>query len=205
MKQCTQCGEQEWLFTFPVEGTSLCNNCYTANKPSNKRKNKPKVYNKVTIPKDEYNRLKSRQSYSKHKDKVITRVKKYALENADKIKVTAKTYRDKINNELGAGVYKITNQVLDKYYIGCSIILANRLRCHFAKTPNPNQVPELFDDMEKYGRENFTWEILLSVDISNLSKDEALALVEQHETEFINQYPKDKLYNSRKTEFSRSL
>jgi group I intron endonuclease len=144
--------------------------------------------------------LKSLKSYYKHREKVLARIKKYALENADKLKIKSAEYRHKVNNELGAGVYKITNHILDKYYIGCSVILANRLKTHFAKTKNTNQVSELFDDMEKYGRENFTWEILLSVDISNLSKDEALTLVEQHETEFINQYPKDKLYNSDKVE-----
>ena len=102
------------------------------------------------------------------------------------------------------GIYKITNHILDKYYIGCSVKIARRIREHFTKTKNTNQIPELFDDMELYGRDNFSWEIIDSIYIDNLTTDEALVLLETIETEYINQYPKDKLYNSYKVHVSRN-
>lgn len=70
------------------------------------------------------------------------------------------------NNILGtstvSGIYKITNQLTDAYYIGQAVDIATRWKTH-AKcglgidTPASNK---LYQNMQEYGLENFTFEVL---------------------------------------------
>ena len=196
MKQCFKCGEVKSLDSFG-------NDKNRADGKEYKCKSCKKEYAKTS----HYKKVQQRADlkyYNKNRIDKIEKVTKWRKDNANKVKIVDAQWRDRIYNELGAGIYKITNHILDKYYIGCSVKIARRIREHFTKTKNTNQIPELFDDMELYGRDNFSWEIIDSIYIDNLTTDEALVLLETIETEYINQYPKDKLYNSYKVHVSRN-
>lgn len=82
------------------------------------------------------------------------------------------------NNILGpstvSGVYKITNQLTDTYYIGQAVDIATRWKTH-AKcglgidTPVSNK---LYQNMQEYGLENFTFEVLEKCPSSELNAKE---------------------------------
>ena len=82
------------------------------------------------------------------------------------------------NNVLGPstinGVYKITNQLTDAYYIGQAVDIATRWKTH-AKcglgidTPANNK---LYQNMQEYGLENFTFEILEKCSSAELNEKE---------------------------------
>lgn len=60
-----------------------------------------------------------------------------------------------------SGVYKITNTLTEDFYIGSSVNIKRRWACH--KSPfrwkyQPNS--KLYQDMQKYGLDNFLFEIL---------------------------------------------
>jgi group I intron endonuclease len=59
------------------------------------------------------------------------------------------------------GVYKITNKIDDKFYIGSSIDIERRWKSHkiAAKSPKYNHL-ELYKDFNLYGFDNFEFEIL---------------------------------------------
>ena len=56
------------------------------------------------------------------------------------------------------GIYKITNKINNKCYIGKTEDLYTRLYTHIHHSNNIN----LRNDIEKYGLKNFTWEVLES-------------------------------------------
>ena len=56
------------------------------------------------------------------------------------------------------GIYKITNQITGESYIGQSIDLAQRWKQHIKNSKKSNK--PLHQDIEKYGKENFLFEIL---------------------------------------------
>jgi group I intron endonuclease len=67
------------------------------------------------------------------------------------------------------GIYKITNKITGKYYIGQSGRLENRLSNHkkIAFLPNHKQYnDELYIDIREYGVENFAFEILETINIT---------------------------------------
>jgi hypothetical protein len=193
MKRCFKCGETKPLDCFG-------NDKNRADGKEYKCKSCKKEYAKT--PQGKINQQRTDlKYYNKNRIDKINKVTKWRQDNADRVKIVDAQWRDRVYNELGAGVYKIINHILDKYYIGESNAITRRLKTHFSKTKSDNHIAELFNDMEKYGRENFTWEILLNVDISGLSYYKAKKLLRQHETEFISQYPKDKLYNSYKIKY----
>lgn len=71
------------------------------------------------------------------------------------------------------GIYKITNVVNGKYYIGSSIKLSGRIARHKRELKNnihPNS--KLQRSWNKYGESNFTFEILLLCDEEKLLKTE---------------------------------
>ena len=82
------------------------------------------------------------------------------------------------NNILGtstvSGIYKITNQLTDAYYIGQAVDIATRWKTH-AKcglgidTPASNK---LYQNMQEYGLENFTFEVLEKCSSSELNAKE---------------------------------
>lgn len=59
------------------------------------------------------------------------------------------------------GIYKITNLVSGKHYIGQSIHIETRWKEHQrASTASKRAFPILYNDIQKYGVENFSFEIL---------------------------------------------
>ena len=72
-----------------------------------------------------------------------------------------------------SGVYRITNTVTGDFYIGSSNDVRRRLASH--KWPsvwknNPNK--QLYQDFQKYGVENFVFEILAEVEADSLKEAE---------------------------------
>ena len=71
------------------------------------------------------------------------------------------------------GIYKITNQVNNKSYIGQSIHIEKRVKEHFWKAQCQKDVSFnsiLHQAIRKYGAENFKWEVLEECSIENIDK-----------------------------------
>lgn len=75
-----------------------------------------------------------------------------------------------------AGIYKITNKINNKSYVGFSSNIFARINYHFSHPVNPTFI----DDLEKYGIENFKVEVL-----EVLKSDYTLNLSESY---YINKY-----------------
>ena len=61
------------------------------------------------------------------------------------------------------GIYKITNLINQKSYIGQSINISRRIKDHFQKAECPSDVSyngALHSAIRKYGKNNFVWEVL---------------------------------------------
>lgn len=70
---------------------------------------------------------------------------------------------------LQSGVYKITNLVNNKIYIGSSCKLKNRKREHFyGLKSNKHGNPRLQNSYNKYGEDNFSFEIIETCDLDSL-------------------------------------
>lgn len=70
------------------------------------------------------------------------------------------------------GIYKITNQINNKSYIGQSIDVEARLKEHVRNIKYPQKTNILYQAMRKYGVENFLFEILEECPIDNLNDRE---------------------------------
>lgn len=82
------------------------------------------------------------------------------------------------------GVYKIINNITNDCYIGSSINLYNRRKTHFSKLRlNYSTNKYLQKDFNKYGENNFSFEILENITTSDLLTKEYLYKREQY---FIN-------------------
>lgn len=80
------------------------------------------------------------------------------------------------------GIYKMTNKINGKIYIGQSIDIEKRIKEHFWKATNTKDVSynsAIHQAIRKYGQENFTWEVLEECDID---------VIDKKETEYIQQY-----------------
>ena len=72
-----------------------------------------------------------------------------------------------------SGVYKITNTITGDFYIGSSKDVKKRWREHKCKsTWNKHPNNPMYLDMQKYGIENFEFEILAEVEIASLKETE---------------------------------
>ena len=72
-----------------------------------------------------------------------------------------------------SGVYKITNTITNDFYIGSSKDVKKRWREHKCKsTWNKHPNNPMYLDMQKYGIENFEFEILAEVEIASLKETE---------------------------------
>ena len=84
---------------------------------------------------------------------------------------------------ISIGVYKITNKINNKCYIGQSIDIERRWRQHLQRSYNMNNLKEylnpLYEDIRLYGADNFNFEII------EFCNKEDLKL---HETYWINYY-----------------
>ena len=95
-----------------------------------------------------------------------------------------------VGNSIKVGIYKITNQINGKCYIGQSNDIASRFKQH-AKCGLGIDAPvsnKLYADMQKYRLENFSFEIIELCSLAELNEKEKF---------FISYYQSDKYgYNS---------
>ena len=84
------------------------------------------------------------------------------------------------------GIYRITNTITGDFYIGSSKDVKKRWAEHKCKSKwNENPNSPLYQDMQKYGVENFVFEVLEVVEADKLK---------EKEQQFIEQY--NPTYNS---------
>ena len=79
------------------------------------------------------------------------------------------------------GIYKITNLVNGKIYIGQSINIDKRIKEHFWKASNEKDISynsALHLAIRKYGKENFQWEILEECKVDNIDEREKFYIKE---------------------------
>lgn len=110
-------------------------------------------------------------------------------------KIIWKTYYEKpttdligrvVGPKIITGIYKITNLANQMTYIGQSVNIADRWRSHIkrglgADTPTRNK---LYPAMEKYGVENFSFEILEQCDKTQLDEKEKYWIEFYHGKDF---------------------
>lgn len=104
-----------------------------------------------------------------------------------------------LKNRNKAGIYKITNKINDKVYVGSTINFRRRLNDHFkCKTSSINKA------IIKYGYLNFSCEILVDLKVTNIEDYNLLLKMEQEQLdlygaqEYINNINEDfkfKTYN----------
>lgn len=104
---------------------------------------------------------------------------------------------------MSAGIYKFTNKINKKVYIGSSITIEERYKEHIRKT-NPNI--KLRRAIKKYGLDNFYFEVLEKVDTipfitltelnTKLVKREQYYLDLYYAQEFIRSHGKDKRFKT---------
>lgn len=73
------------------------------------------------------------------------------------------------------GIYKITNEVNNKIYIGQSINIEKRVKEHFWKSEcskDRSYNSALHSAIRKYGKQNFSWEIIEECTIDNIDDRE---------------------------------
>lgn len=85
-----------------------------------------------------------------------------------------------------AGIYKITNTLNNKAYIGQSIRLRKRIYTHIFNAEKNNINNSLYQAINKYGIENFTIEILET--FKNLNKEVLINTLDEKEKYYINKY-----------------
>lgn len=67
------------------------------------------------------------------------------------------------------GIYKITNNINKKIYIGQSVNIQRRFKEHC----NPNKISAISQAIKKYGKENFSFEVIEECKISQLDSRES--------------------------------
>lgn len=67
------------------------------------------------------------------------------------------------------GIYKIINNINGKSYIGSSRNICNRLRCHYYELRNNKHCNKrLQNSWNKYGEENFEFQLVETCNLENL-------------------------------------
>ena len=91
---------------------------------------------------------------------------------------------------MSIGIYKITNKINNKCYIGQSVNLENRIRSHKSMLKHHNEDNDLLNKAtQKYGYENFEIEII------KYCKENELDFYEKHYINFYNSYKRKNGYN----------
>ena len=84
---------------------------------------------------------------------------------------------------MSIGIYKITNKINNKCYIGQSVNLENRIRSHKSMLKHHNEDNDLLNKAtQKYGYENFEIEII------KYCKENELDFYEKYYINFYNSY-----------------
>lgn len=87
-------------------------------------------------------------------------------------------------NDVIPGIYKITCLINDKFYIGQSMNVYSRIRSHFGHPTNL----ELKEDMEKYGKDNFKWELIQTFKVSDYNNyNNVKRILKERETFYIRE------------------
>jgi len=88
-----------------------------------------------------------------------------------------------------AGIYKIVNIINGKTYYGSSIQLSTRISNHKVCLRNNNHENKYLQNAwNKYGEENFRFEIVEIIDVNNLSISESIKKVQSKEQEYLDLY-----------------
>lgn len=155
-----------------IENYKSKQNAITEQLKREEEKKEKEQYYKININSDDYD------------DILLLRGLAQQLQNKEVLnKVIWKSYFEKPTNELIGrlmgdktitGIYKLTNTVENKAYIGQAVDIAARFKQHIkrglgAETPLKNK---LYPAMMDYGVENFTFEILQQCDRSELNDRE---------------------------------
>ena len=93
-----------------------------------------------------------------------------------------------------SGIYRITNLINNKFYIGQSRDVEYRIKQHLLEASNPNNLAydtPFHQDIRKYGWDNFSSELLLKCD------PEELSIKEQELISAAQILSKDLVYNCR--------
>lgn len=176
--------------------------CFKLNLTDEEKKQRTKEYNKLYNAKN-----RKPKKYEHLTFEEIKKIKNQKIKsNRNKNKVSYYEYQHKMANSLGAGVYMISNLIINKHYIGSSRTLYRRKVTHFSvlNSTSPS-CPDLQNDMNLYGRENFTFEILENININNLEINEVKRILELNEQHWMdklrlthNLYNKDNVIKKRK-------
>lgn len=102
----------------------------------------------------------------------------------------------KIKNKI-SGVYMIHNLITDKYYIGESINIVQRIKNHYNNLwDNEHHNKDILGDMKKYGLYNFEIEIIHIIKERNLTNNEVKNIILYLESAYYLKYKKiHKMYN----------
>lgn len=158
MKVCVECNETKQLTEFY------------------KQKSKPDGYNiycKVCWKnrcaiQDAKNPNYYREQYNKTKERHSEYMKQWRNKNPDKANAITHEYR----HTLPPGVYMVQNDLEpNKFYIGSSKTPQARKSAHFSKHSNPkcdSTSPTLQADMNRLGREHFSFHLLHECSIDEL-------------------------------------
>ena len=97
-----------------------------------------------------------------------------------------------MNINTNRGIYKITNVINGMIYIGSSVELKKRIAQHKSDLRNNrHHSPRLQNSFNKYGEENFVFEIIEELDCDR----ETLREVEQHYLDKYNSYDRNTGFN----------
>jgi hypothetical protein len=113
--------------------------------------------------------------YNDNKDLYNTRYKAKMTEwqnnNQDRLKLT----KQRNNSKIPPAIYKITNEINGRQYVGQSIKPHRRKLEHFTITTNPNSRTShhsLQAEIKQYGKHNFKFEIIEHCEINKLDERE---------------------------------
>jgi hypothetical protein len=186
MKTCTKCKEEKPFSEFHKDRAkkngyqSSCKACRKEHKKSYYEKNKEKI-------------IEQTHKYKQENKELIREInRKYYQENKEKALERKRKYR----KNLPSGVYKITNTINGKIYVGESTVYKNRFYSHKSRLKcgvHPN--PGLQTDYDQHSLDIFDFQV-----IEEHPPDADKNLLLEREAYFINKYKEEgkELYNERK-------
>ena len=195
MKTCYKCKEEKPFSDFYKNRTKkdgLCNECKICVKEYNKsyykkiyKERKRKQYQENNF----YYREYSRKYYQENKERKKEYDRKYKQENKDLIR----EHNHKYHKNLPAGVYKITNTINGKIYVGESTGYPRRFIGHKTKLKRGvHDNPGLQTDYNQHSLDIFDFQV-----IEEHPPDADKKLLLERERYFINKYKEEgkELYN----------